>query len=178
MAVDRIELSNPNAYIEKMQRLTGGRDPFEIMAETPRVLADLVRSAPADVLRRRPHAGKWTPLEVMGHLVDTEFTFGYRFRTIFCDDQPQLIGMDQEKWAIAQKHNERDPAELADNFAALRRINLRFYRSIPKEAYDRFGQHNERGPESIGMMLSYCAGHDLSHIDQLKRYLAAAKEMK
>jgi hypothetical protein len=36
--------------------------------------------------------------------------------------------------------------------------------------------HNERGPESLGLMLCMNAGHDLSHIDQLTRYLAAIEK--
>ena len=37
----------------------------------------------------------------------------------------------------------------------------------------REGIHGERGAESLGVMRKFIAGHDLSHIDQLTRYLAA-----
>ncbi len=37
-------------------------------------------------------------------------------------------------------------------------------------------QHNDRGPESLGVMLSLLAGHDLSHFDQIARTIRAARE--
>jgi hypothetical protein len=40
----------------------------------------------------------------------------------------------------------------------------------------RTGQHNERGPESLGVMLRMVAGHDLSHRDQLTRYIQAVRQ--
>ena len=40
----------------------------------------------------------------------------------------------------------------------------------------RTGQHNERGPESLGVMLRMMAGHDLSHLEQFSRYLQAARQ--
>jgi hypothetical protein len=35
----------------------------------------------------------------------------------------------------------------------------------------RTGQHNERGSESLHSMLRLLAGHDLSHLQQIDRYL-------
>jgi hypothetical protein len=174
---DRIELSNPKAYISGLIARVGGRDPLDVMAETPRVLVELARSAPPDVLRKRPFEGKWSPVEVLGHLVDTEFVFGHRIRAIFADESPTIIGMDQENWVRAQRYSDRDAADVAADFAAIRAVNLKLYRAIPKTAYDRVGMHNERGEERLGDMIPYCAGHDLSHIDQFQRYAAAAKAL-
>jgi hypothetical protein len=39
----------------------------------------------------------------------------------------------------------------------------------------RVGVHNERGPESLELMRRMSAGHDLSHVDQIGRYVAAVK---
>lgn len=173
----RLELTNPKAYLQRMIDQTGGRDPLAILAETPRALADLVAKYSPDVLRRRPFEGKWTPTEVLGHLLDTEFVFGYRIRAIFGDDSPQLIGMDQDKWVAAQRYNERDAGEIVAAIAAVRQVNLAMYRLITPAHHDRVGLHSERGPEKLGDILKYAAGHDLWHIDQFRRYAAAAAAM-
>jgi hypothetical protein len=34
-------------------------------------------------------------------------------------------------------------------------------------------QHNERGAESLAVMLQLLAGHDLSHLHQISRYIQA-----
>ena len=149
-----------------------------MLAETPGVLANLVAGRSADVLRTRPFADKWTPLEIIGHLTGIEWVCGYRLRTTLGDDRPTIIGMDQERWVEAQRHNEHDASELLAAFGTLRQLNLALWRRLTPEQLRRVGLHNERGEESLGTMLVVEAGHDLSHIDQLRRYLAAIDEGK
>src|SRR5262245_3958421 len=98
---------------------------------------------------------------------------GYRTRTVLGDDKPRIVGYDQERWAIAQDHNGREPSELVDTFAALRGLNLSLWKRLTPAHLARTGIHAERGEESLGQMLGLLAGHDLSHIDQIRRYLAA-----
>lgn len=169
----RLEVENPSAYQEKLQALVGDRDPLDLLAETPQALARLIAGRSPEQLRRRPFQGKWTPTEILGHLLDSEWVFGYRVRTILCDARPPIVPMDQERWVAEQGHNERDGHELLAEFTALRRINLALWRRIPKDALSRVGVHAERGEESLGLMLKMEAGHDRSHIDQLDRYLKA-----
>src|SRR5437016_9796368 len=115
---NRIELADPAEYKRRLIARLKGRPPLEVLAETPAIILNLARSAPADLLRRRPFSERWTwtPCEVLGHVCDTEIVFGYRGRAIYCDDRPTIIGMDQDKWVAAQKYNERDPVELAVQF--------------------------------------------------------------
>ena len=174
-AAARLEISDPQAYRAKLDGHLAGRDPIEVLAQTPDALARLLEQYPPQRWRERPFAEKWTPLEILGHLLDCEWTFGYRMRAILCDDEPQIVGMDQERWVARQAHNEREPAELLDAFRALRRANVALWRRMNAAELGRIGRHNERGPESLGMMLNIEAGHDLSHIDQIKRYLASAE---
>ncbi len=168
------EVTYPTAYIANILAALGGRDPLEAYAQTAAGLRKRMQSHPAETLRLRPYADSWTwtPLEVIGHLVDTEWSIGWRTRAVLCDDQPLLIGIGQDNWVAAQKHNEHDPSELVEDFSALRAINLRFWRGIPKEKMSRVGQHNERGAESLGDMLKLYAAHDCYHLEQIDRYLA------
>ena len=41
------------------------------------------------------------------------------------------------------------------------------------EDLQRSGQHNERGAESLAVMVRLSGGHDLSHLDQISRYIRA-----
>jgi hypothetical protein len=72
------------------------------------------------------------------------------------------------------RHNEREPSELVENFRTLREFNLAVWRGRSPADLERTGQHNERGPESLAVMLRLLAGHDLSHLDQIRRYIEAA----
>ena len=165
--------SAPEAYREKMFNLVGDRNPLEVMAQTASTLAEIVSKHSATVLRTRPFEGKWTPNEVIGHLTDSEWVYGYRLRLILCEDDPTILGTNQEFWVAALRHNEREPSELVEIFRTLRQFNLAVWRKTSPEALRRTGQHNERGPESLGVMLRLLAGHDLSHMDQITRYIQA-----
>ncbi|MCO6435892.1 MAG: DinB family protein [Phycisphaerae bacterium] len=167
---------DPNAYRARMIEQLGGRDPITVFSETAHALGQLVSRFPARHFHRRPFPGKWTPCEVLGHLVDVEWTLGYRTRLILCQDRPRIPSMDQEQWASGQRHAEREPTELLAEFRALRGINLRLWRSLTDRDLDRTGNHEERGLESLRDILQMYAAHDLSHIDQLTRYLEAAQE--
>jgi hypothetical protein len=158
-----------------MDDLLGSRDPIEVLSETADVLARIVSTHPLEQMRARPFEGKWTPNEVIGHLLDAEWVYGFRMRLILCEDSPTILGMDQENWVTRQHHNDRDPRELLEPFRTIRHINLSAWRSMSPADLARTGRHDERGPESLGTMLKMLAGHDLSHIDQIERYLAAVK---
>jgi hypothetical protein len=170
-----LSVSDPQAYREKLFTLLGDRNPLEVLAQTASTVADLVRTHAATVLRTRPFAGKWTPNEIIGHLVDSVWVYGYRLRLMLCEDHPTILGMDQDLWVAGQHHNAREPSELVDTFRTMRQFNLALWKRMSPADLQRTGQHNERGPESLGVMLRMLAGHDLSHLDQLTRYIHAVR---
>ena len=165
--------SDARAYRENLFKLLGERDPLEVLAETPSTLAEIVGTHSAAALRMRPFAGKWTPNEVIGHLTDSEWVYGYRLRRILSEDNPKLTGTKQDLWVARQRHNEREPSELAEIFTTMRELNLALWKRISPADLQRTGQHNERGAESLAVMLRMMAGHDLAHVNQIARYVQA-----
>lgn len=170
-----VELGNTASYQTKLMNLLGNRDPVETLSATPDHIDRFVREHDAAVMRSRPFSGKWTPIEIIGHLVDAEVIYLHRVRQIFCEDKPVIGSIDQDLWVSRQRHNERAPTQLAAEFRALRSMSLHLWGLMKPEDFQRVGRHSERGEESLGVMVRMHAGHDLSHIDQLTRYLAAAK---
>ena len=125
-----VEMGNNAAYQNKLMNLVKGRDPLEVLGRTPDVLAKFVTDHDAATLRARPFPGKWTPLEIIGHLVDAEYVYAYRVRMILCEPTPTIHGMDQELWVTGQRYNEREPSELINEFRALRQTTLRFWKTV------------------------------------------------
>lgn len=171
-------MSDPQAYRKRLFALLGERNPLDVMAQTATALDNIVRTHPVTVLRSRPFPGKWTPNEIIGHLADGEFVYGYRLRLILCEHNPTVVGTNQDLWVAAQRHNEHEPAELVEMFATMRQLNLVLSRRLSEADLKRTGQHNERGAESLEAMLRMLAGHDLSHLDQTYRYIEAALRAK
>jgi hypothetical protein len=176
LAHSGLSLSAPEAYREKLFKLLAGRDPIEVMGQTASALADIVARHPAALLRARPFEGKWTPNEIIGHLTDSEWVYGYRLRLILSEEDPVILGTKQDSWVSSLQHNEREPSDLVDIFRTLRVFNLSLWKRSSPEDLNRSGQHNERGSESLGVMLQLVAGHDLSHLDQISRYIQAVEQ--
>jgi DinB superfamily len=168
-------VSDPRAYRENLFKLLGERNPLEVLVQTASTLADIVRRHSAAVLRARPFEGKWTANEVIGHLTDSEWVYGYRLRLILCEDDPNLVGTNQDLWVARQGHNEREPSEHVEMFLAMREFNLALWKRLSPADLQRTGRHNERGAESLGVMLRMMAGHDLSHLGQIARCVQAVQ---
>src|SRR4051812_31039811 len=152
----------------------GADDPAEVQATTPARAAALIRDA-GELLRERPAPDQWSVLECLGHLVDGELVVSGRARWILAEDEPDLVGYDQDRW-VDQLHKADDPAELLAVFGALRTVNLRLWHASSPAARGRVGIHRERGPESYELTFRLLAGHDRNHLDQAERTLAAIRE--
>ena len=173
-----LSASDPQAYRENLFKLLGDRNPLDVLAATASRLAETVRTHSPTVLRTRPFDGKWTPNEIIGHLADGEWVYGYRVRLVLCQDRPAMFGTIQDLWVAGQRHNEREPSELMDMFRTLRQFNLALWTRLTPPDFERIGQHNERGSESLAVMLRMWAGHDLSHLDQITRYIQAVRHQE
>ncbi len=166
-------VETPAQYLDKMHRLLGDRDPLEVLPATPGLLADIVRSHTVAQLKARPFEGKWTPNEILGHLVDIEWVFAFRLRRALCDLDPAIEGFDQARWVDRQAHNDTEPTDHLEAFTLLRPHNVALWRKVTPDDLKRTYQHQERGAESIETMRVLHAGHDLAHLDQITCYLDA-----
>src|SRR5580693_146050 len=101
-----LSISASQAYREKMFNLLADRNPLEVLAQTAPALADIVGKHSATVLRTRPFEGKWTPNEIIGHLTDSEWVYGYRLRLILSENDPAILGTNQDMWVATLRHNE------------------------------------------------------------------------
>jgi len=171
-----MSLTAAQAYRENLFALLGDHDPLDVLAQTPSRLDGVIRACTVNELRARAFEGKWTPNEIIGHLVDGEWVYGYRLRLVLCEDAATILGTTQDAWVQRQRHNEREPSEQLEIFRALRGFNVAVWRRVSPADLTRTGRHNERGDEPLAVMLRMQAGHDLSHLNQIDRYLRAIRE--
>jgi hypothetical protein len=163
------------AYIAALLDLLGDRDPMTLLRATTAQLRHAIEGVPLEVLRRPEKPGKWSAVEVVQHLADSELVWSYRMRLVAAEDRPTLTGYDQDAWATGLQYRDVDPADAIQQFALLRRLNLKLLDGLPPGGLARVGVHNERGDESLGHMVRLYAGHDLLHLRQLERVLAAVR---
>ncbi|HXW97143.1 MAG TPA: DinB family protein [Gemmatimonadales bacterium] len=163
---------NAPRMMQALLELLGDRPPLDVMAETPRWIASRIQSVPVDRLRVPEAPGKWSVAAVLAHLADCELVIGVRSRFIVGDIEPPLIGFDQDRWAEEFHYMEADAAWSLEQFAAFRTANLRHWRTLSPEQWQRVGHHSERGPLSAVLNLRLSAGHDLVHRNQIDRILS------
>ncbi len=160
-------------FVERQLALLGTQDPLDVLRNTPGEAAALFgRSAPEQ--QNEPWApGKWTPLEILAHLSLTEWVFGYRTRVLLCDPTPVLHPIEQERWLDRCGTGIGDAADHIQDFAGLRRANLRTWCSLTEEELERTAYHEGAGRDmSLGFLLRLLAGHDLNHLGQIRTALA------
>ncbi|HTC86609.1 MAG TPA: DinB family protein [Candidatus Acidoferrum sp.] len=167
---------SPAAYQAYLLAALGSDDPATAQASTPARLRAVVADAGA-LLRVRPEPGEWSVIECLAHIVDGELVSSARYRWIVAQDEPLLIGYDQDRW-VDRLHADEDPEILLGLFDGLRRANLDLWARIPVDQRARIGRHQERGPESYDLTFRLLAGHDRIHLAQAQDALAAVRRSR
>jgi len=73
--------------------------------------------------------------------------------------------------AEAGDYKRRDPKKSLALFRAVRESNVDVLKSLKAAEWKQHGMHSERGPESLEVIASMIAGHDVNHILQIEAIL-------
>ncbi|HUF12712.1 MAG TPA: DinB family protein [Longimicrobiales bacterium] len=159
-------------YTEAVIELLGERDPIEVMSAQVPWLKKAVKGLDAKTLRTRESPRKWSILEVLGHLSDTELVYRYRLRLIVAEPGCAIVGYDQDAWAKRLRYQEQEAGHLLKEIDVMRAATLRWISTLTELELDRAGQHDERGEETVRHLIRMVAGHDLLHRAQIERIRA------
>jgi uncharacterized damage-inducible protein DinB len=128
----------------------------------------LLKKAVADLSREqlvsRPIAGKWSALEVVCHLADFEPVTADRVKRVLSHEKPTLLGADESLFAASLLYQQRDVNEELALIEATRAQLGRILRAMPAEAFQRVGNHNERGEVTVERLLTLAVNHIPHHV--------------
>jgi uncharacterized damage-inducible protein DinB len=123
---------------------------------------------------RLPEApGRWSALQVVQHLADTELVYAHRVRLALTEDRPTLPRFAQERWAERLRYDDARLPEVLGQLRSLRARNLRLFRALDAADLSRVAVHDSRGPETVATMIRHLARHDAKHCAQLARIRSA-----
>jgi uncharacterized damage-inducible protein DinB len=159
----------PQQYIQRMLGYVDGKEPLRVQRETPKKLQTLIKPLNKKQLAQRPEPGKWSIAEILAHLADAELVGSWRMRLILGSNGVSIQPFDQDVWAETFAYSRRDPAASLETFRALRENNLSMLQALPKNLWDNYGMHQERGKETITHIVRMFAGHDLNHLMQVEK---------
>ena len=158
-------------YSTRIRSYVEGKDPLEVQHKTPELLAELAVSVPEKKLYERPAPDKWSVGELLAHLADAEIGATWRYRQMIEHDGAPLSPYDQQLWNQLGDYASRRAEDSLQLFRLLREANLRMFASLTPEQWQRRGIHAERGPMTVRELALQIAGHDLNHLEQIKKIL-------
>lgn len=161
----------PQQYMQRMLGFIEGKDPLRVQRDTPKKLAALIRGRSRKQLGRKPAPGKWSVVEILAHLVDTEIVVSWRLRYILGNNSAPVQPFDQDVWAQTFNYAQCDPKESLSVFQVLRANNLAMLKRLPKHLWENYGMHQERGKETVAHLVRMMAGHDLNHSGQVEKII-------
>jgi hypothetical protein len=148
-----------------------GGPSLDALRSTVADLVALTSNRTARDLNHVPQRGEWSAAQVAAHLADAEMVYSVRIRMMLTDDNPTLVGYDQDAWAARLSMCDLDLAGSVNRFRTLRDANLRLYESLEEAEWSRVGTHEEQGLVTIKGTVETLVGHDRSHLDQIRKLL-------
>ena len=145
-----------------------------ILRRTPGVLQVLLVDLPDVWLHESDGPGRWTPAEVLVHLIEAE-------RELWVPRMDAILRAPiGARFTAFERESNFDRArttpvaDLLTEFSTLRSESLHALRSREITPSDllRTGIHPEFGPVTLAQLLSTWTAHDLAHLTQITRTMA------
>ncbi len=165
-------------YIGRILGYVEGQDAIKVQRTTAPKLKKAIQGLTPVQLRWRPEPAKWSIAEILAHLADAEVVASWRMRSVIGENGITIQPFDQDAWASVFEYQKRDAKLSLETFRVLRENNLAMLKEIPKQTWDNYGMHLERGKESIDHLTRMFAGHDTNHVLQVERIAKQLKSAK
>jgi len=140
---------------------------FVELAASAEMIRALAAGIATDEARLKPHAGSWSVLEVICHLVDEEREdFRRRLDIILHRPAEPWPPIDPLGWVGARRYNERELPEMLAQFTAERQRSLEWLRGLEAPDWEAVVT-STFGTMKAGDMLAAWVAHDNLHARQL-----------
>jgi hypothetical protein len=140
----------------------------------PRHLADALAGLSDSQLDTPYREGGWTVRQVVHHLADSHMHAYLRMKLIAAEENPPLKPYDQDQWGAMP---DSRTAPLGSSLSILTGLHERwalFLERLDQNAWERTGNHPERGVVTLESMLATYAEHGRKHI----RHITGLRQTK
>ncbi len=165
-------------YIARILGHVEGQDPVKVQGGTAAKLKKLIKGLPPKKMKWKSSPDKWSIAQIVAHLADAEIACSWRLRQIASTNEVPIQAFDQNAWADAFAYEKQDPKKSVETFRVLRENNLALLKTLPKERWENYGMHQERGKETVAQVVRLYAGHDTNHLKQIEDIVAQLKKKR
>ncbi|MGD2090491.1 MAG: DinB family protein [Candidatus Aminicenantes bacterium] len=147
----------------------------EVLEQTPQTLRALIGGLSDPWILTNEGPDTWSPYDVVGHLIHGEETDWIPRAKIILEQGESQTFTPFDRFAFFEKSKGKTLNELLETFARLRKENLRVLQELKLEPhhFELKGTHPEFGIVTLGQLLATWVVHDLDHIEQIVRTMAA-----
>ena len=175
MSVERSGRPAPGEYADYAQvdiDAVEGDDAVAVLSVLAGETLALLQRLPEEQLAGVRYApGKWTMKDLVAHLIDDERIFSYRVLCVARGETQPQPGFDENVYARCARAEERAWQDLLKEYSIVRAATLSLLRSLPADAWTRFGMVNGYFATARGLAF-HIAGHELHHLRIVReRYL-------
>jgi len=136
-------------------------DRYEADADLPaRAIAGLTH----DDLLAHPIPGTWSVQEGILHLMDSDLVGSDRMKRVIAEPNPTLLAYDENLWVKHLGYDRADTEMACQVFRMNRKMTAAILRRLPDAAFERTGNHTERGVESLTTLVEGYVEHLHHHL--------------
>jgi hypothetical protein len=155
------------AYLDQLEE----RPLIESLTEEAIKTNQFFRNLPESKHDFQYAEGKWTPKEILLHVIDSERAFSYRALYIARTDNANLEGFDENIFAKNSNANKRNMFDLLKEYNSVRAASINLFESFSNETLQRTGKANGN-IFSVRVAGFLACGHEIHHRKVIKeRYL-------
>ena len=171
MKVQDIGSSEYNPYFQGYISKVGEGTLMESLEDGMRLTVDFFGNIPESKQTFQYAEGKWTPKEILLHLIDSERMFCFRALSFARSENTNLPGFDENEFAANSNANSRSIENLLDEYMSVRNASIRLFGSFDEETLKRIGRANnaDLSVRAAGFLI---CGHEIHHRNIIaERYL-------
>ncbi len=135
-------------------------------------LRNAVKGLTLDDMLQYAVPGTWSIQEIVIHMMDSDLIGTDRMKRVAAMENPTLIGYDESAFVHKLFPADQSTEDALTVFDLNRRLWAQVMKKFPPEAFNRIGQHNERGQVTLGAMLTMY----VKHLDHHLKFIVDKRE--
>lgn len=144
-----------------IKRVPDGDLIEHLKAQTESVIARCSKLTEEEINCRYAE-GKWSVLEVLQHVIDTERILCYRALRFARKDNTPLPGFDENSYVDNADTHHRNLREVLADYTAMRSATIHLFTSFTQEMLEQKGVANS-GTITVNTFAYFITGHELHH---------------
>jgi hypothetical protein len=157
----------PEYYRPYLDGLPKSEQLLDLMQNQLGNFPEFLASIPFEKWNYSYAPGKWTLMESIVHVLDTERVFQYRSLCFGRKDESQLPGFDQDKWVIESNTSGYSPSEIIEEYQIIRSSTIALFRKFSELDLKFVGTASNK-KISLGILGFLICGHQRHHRDIIR----------